>query len=125
MGRTNGDYTQELLKSWEEVYKKGQLTLWIMLALKDGPKHMSQIKTFIDHATNTAFSVDDKSMYRALRRYYETELTDFETAPGKGPEKKIYRLSPIGDAVLTQFIKRNILDTIYKPEIKSLIEKKN
>jgi len=28
------EYEQQLLDGWEEVFKKGQLTLWIMLALR-------------------------------------------------------------------------------------------
>ena len=27
--------TDELLNAWEETYKKGQLTFWIFLALKE------------------------------------------------------------------------------------------
>tara|TARA_B100000780_G_scaffold277316_1_gene247728 strand:- start:491 stop:604 length:114 start_codon:yes stop_codon:yes gene_type:complete len=33
---TTKDILPDLLSSWEETYKKGQLTLWIFLALKDG-----------------------------------------------------------------------------------------
>jgi phospholipid N-methyltransferase len=38
-----------LLSSWEETYKKGQLTLWIFLAFKDGQKYVDEIKEFCDH----------------------------------------------------------------------------
>jgi PadR family transcriptional regulator PadR len=34
----------DLLTTWEETYKKGQLTLWIFLALRDGDKYMNEIK---------------------------------------------------------------------------------
>jgi PadR family transcriptional regulator, regulatory protein PadR len=115
-------YEKKLLESWEDVYKKGQLTLWIMLALKDGPKHMAEIKQFIYKATNGSLSADEKSMYRALRRYYDTELVDFKQEPGKGgPDLKIYSLSGVGTKVLNQFTQRNILDVFFKQEIKSLI----
>lgn len=117
-------YEQQLLGGWEEVFKKGQLTLWIMLSLKDGPKHMAQIKDFIYAATNGSLSADDKSMYRALRRYYDTELVDFRTEPGQGgPDRKLYVLTDIGRRVLHAFITRNITQVFYKPAIKALIEK--
>lgn len=117
-------YEQELLDGWEDVYKKGQLTLWIMLALKDGPKHMADIKTFIALATNNSLSADDKSMYRALRRYYDTELVEFSLeARDNGPDRKIYRLTIIGRNVLDAFIKRNITDVFFKSDIKELIER--
>ncbi|NEW09906.1 PadR family transcriptional regulator [Paenibacillus sp. SYP-B3998] len=116
-------YINKLLNGWEQVYKNSQLTFWVMLALKEGPKHMAEIKAFIDKSTNGTMSVDDKSMYRALRRYYDSELTDFSNAPGKGPDKKIYRLSPIGETVFALFVQRNMISTLYKPEIKALIER--
>jgi DNA-binding PadR family transcriptional regulator len=121
--RRDPEYARELLEGWEEVFKKGQLTLWILLALKDGPKHMAEIKRFIDESTNGTVTVDDQSMYRALRRYYETELADYATAPGHGPDRKVYRLSALGERVLRQFVRRNIIDTLYKPSIRALIER--
>ena len=117
-------YERKLLDGWEEVFKKGQLTLWIMLALKDGPKHMSEMKAFISRATNHTLSADDQSMYRPLRRYYDAELVDFKQEPGKGgPDLKIYSLSQIGKKVLEEFIKRNIVDVFFKPEVKVLLER--
>lgn len=120
------EYAQKLLAGWEDVFKKGQLTLWIMLALKDGPKHMNEIKNFIDQATNGTLSADDKSMYRALRRYYDVEMVDYDQAPGKsGPDLKIYKLTDTGKTVLDKFISRNIINVFYNPRLKSLIERNN
>lgn len=117
-------YERKLLEAWEEVFKKGQLTLWIMLALKDGPKHMTQIKQFINKATNGTLSADDKSMYRALRRYFDTELVNFKQEPRKGgPDLKIYSLSSVGSKVLNAFTKRNLIDVFFKPINKSLLER--
>jgi PadR family transcriptional regulator PadR len=117
-------YEQTLLEGWEDVFKKGQLTLWIMLALKDGPKHMAEIKVFINESTGGALSADDKSMYRALRRYNDAELIDFKQEPGKnGPDLKIYALSDVGAKVLAEFINRNILGVFFKPEVKDLLQR--
>ncbi len=120
------NYEQKLLEGWEDVFKKGQLTLWIMLALKDGPKHMAEIKEFIVRATNGSLTADDQSMYRALRRYHDAELVDFVQEPGKsGPDLKVYSLSSIGGKVLDHFVKRNIADVFFHPQIKSLLERSN
>jgi PadR family transcriptional regulator PadR len=117
-------YERQLLEGWEEVFKKGQLTLWILLALKHGPKHMADIKQFIEQGTNNAVTADNASMYRALRRYYVAEMVDFVAAPGdRGPERKVYKLSPIGGRVLQRFVENNILNVFYKPEIRSLLER--
>jgi PadR family transcriptional regulator PadR len=114
-------YERKLLEGWEEVFKKGQLTLWIMLALKDGPKHMSEIKEFIYRSTNGSLSADDKSMYRALRRYYDTELVEYTERPGKGgPDLKVYSLSSVGAKVLDAFVKRNIVDVYFNKKVKEL-----
>ncbi len=117
-------YEQKLLDGWEDVFKKGQLTLWIMLALKDGPKHMADIKAFISAATNGVLSADDKSMYRALRRYHDVALLAFDQEPGKGgPDRKVYRLTKLGLQILDAFTKRNISDVFYAPRIRGLIER--
>lgn len=98
--------------------------MWILLALKDGPKHMLQIKQFIAAATHDIVTADDQSMYRALRRYYESELVIFNTVPGdNGPERKEYALTPLGRTLLNTFTKRNIVDVYYQPHIKLLLEK--
>lgn len=116
-------YEQSLLKAWEEVYKKGQLTLWILLALKDGPKHMAEIKQFIATQTRATLNADDKSMYRALRRYQAAEMIDFKPAPGAGgPDRKIYELTAAGKRVLAAFCERNITQIFYQPDIETLIK---
>lgn len=117
-------YEHKLLEGWEEVFKKGQLTLWIMLALKDSPKHMAEIKTFIQDITEGSLSADDQSMYRSLRRYYDAEMVDFKTEPGdSGPERKVYALTAVGKRVLHEFTSRNISQVFYKPAVKNLIER--
>jgi PadR family transcriptional regulator, regulatory protein PadR len=117
-------YEQKLLTGWEEVFKKGQLTMWIMLSLKEGPKHMAEMKNFITKYTRGTLEADDQSMYRALRRYYDAELIDFTLKPGEnGPDLKVYALSPIGHKVLEAFLTRNIRKVYYQPTIKQLIEK--
>lgn len=124
MASSLDSYEQKLLNGWEEVYKKGQLTLWILLALKSGPKYMPDIKHFIDDATNCTLSADDKSMYRALRRYADAELVGFKTEPGdSGPDRKVYELSPTGKKVLSEFLDRNINKVLFKPSLRELLNK--
>jgi len=118
------DYEKKLLEGWEEVYKKGQLTLWIMLALKNGEKHMAEIKNFIENSTNNSLTADDKSLYRSLRRYYDVEMIDFTNQPSEsGPDKKLYRLTDSGRKILERFIERNISSVFYKDQVIKLIKK--
>jgi len=113
----------KLLEGWEDVFKKGQLTLWILLALKDGSKHMAEIKEFIYRTTNGTLSADDKSLYRALRRFADAEMVGFRLAPsGSGPELKIYSLSNTGLSVLDSFVKRNITAVFFNKQVKELLK---
>jgi PadR family transcriptional regulator PadR len=119
-------YGQKVLTSWEEVYKKGQLTFWLLVALKESPKHMGAIKDFITSATQGTLTADNQSMYRALRRYYDAELLDADNKPGKGgAERKVYRLSPLGIRVLEAFTERNITNVYYQPALQELLERKS
>ncbi len=118
-------YEQKLLQAWEDVHKQGQLALWIMLALKDGSKYMAEIKQFILGATNDQISADDKSLYRALRRYHDSELVSFseQPSPGGGPDHKVYSLTAVGKKVLANFLQYNIVQVFYKPDNRKLIER--
>ena len=50
--RDNTFAIDELLNAWEETYKKGQLTFWIFLALKESNKCVEDIKAFVEKASN-------------------------------------------------------------------------
>lgn len=118
-----GPYETTLLEGWEDVFKKSQLTLWILLALKAGPKHMAEIKEFILEMTNGLIDADDKSMYRALRRFHDVEMVRFTTTPSEsGPDRKVYELTVVGLEVLQAFVRRNVLEVFFKPAVRSLIE---
>jgi PadR family transcriptional regulator PadR len=119
-------YEKKLLKAWEEVYKKGQLTFWILIALKEGPKHMAAIKEFIATFTHGTIQADDQSVYRALRRYQTAEMLAFTTIPGEGgPDRKVYELTSIGMRVLDSFTDRNIVGIFYQPALEKLITNKS
>lgn len=119
---TLSDYEDQLLAGWEEIYKRGQLTLWILIALLDGPKHMSAIKDYIEAHTNGMLTADDQSMYRALRRYAEAELVSFKSIQStNGPDKKIYILTSTGENVLRQFVARNIAVLVNEPMIQKIL----
>jgi hypothetical protein len=62
---------EELLNAWEETYKKGQLTLWIFLALKEGPDRkyyhltpmgQSLLESFIERNILLFFDVSLKEL---------------------------------------------------------------
>jgi len=111
----------ELLTAWEETYKKGQLTLWIFLSLKDGKKYVDEIKSFVEEQSNHTMTCESQSLYRNLRKYHHVGVVDFETGEGnKGPERKYYFLTDLGLELLNSFIERNI-NLFFSKQIKNLI----
>lgn len=111
----------ELLLAWEETYKKGQLTLWIFLSLKDGKKYVDEIKSFVEEQSMQTMTCESQSLYRNLRKYQQVGIVDFETGEGnKGPDRKYYYLTELGNELINQFIKRN-MDIFFKPIIKNLM----
>ncbi len=115
------DLTEDLLLAWEETYKKGQLTLWIFLALRDGKKCVAEIKSFVEEFSEGTIQAEEQSLYRALRKHQHLNMVAFETGPGHGgPERKNYYLSPLGLELLKRFIERNI-KLFFKSNIQKLM----
>ncbi len=113
----------ELLAAWEETYKKGQLTLWIFLSLKDGKKYVDEIKTFIEEESCHTMFCESQSLYRNLRKFQHSGVVDYEAGEGnRGPERKYYFLTKLGRDLLDSFIKRNI-HLFFNERIKGLINK--
>ena len=111
----------ELLSAWEETYKKGQLTLWIFLSLKDGNKYVDEIKSFVEEQSNQTMTCENQSLYRNLRKYQHIGVVDFKTGEGnKGPERKYYFLTELGKELLNQFVSRNI-NLFFNQKIKGLL----
>lgn len=123
MSRDDQKYIQTVLENWEEVYKRGQLTLWVLLALFEGPKSMEGVREWLILATNGTITAEERSLYRVLQRFYDAELVEFSMkASDKGPDQKIYSLSSIGKKVLARFINRNI-ELFLQPNIQKLLRK--
>ena len=100
---------KELLTAWEETYKKGQLTLWIFLALKEGPKYVNELQDTISSFSQGTISVEEQSLYRTMRKFYHLKMVDFSAGKGhKGPDRKYYHLTPLGHTLLKTFVERNI-----------------
>ena len=117
------DIFPELLSSWEQTYKKGQLTLWIFLALKDGQKYVDEIKEFIESKSKNTINCEEQSLYRNLRKYEHIDVVTYENRKGnKGPDRKYYFLTKMGSELLENFIERNI-NLFFTSEIKTLLKK--
>ena len=100
----------ELLQKWEEAYKKGLLSFWILLLLAERPSYPFEMRTLLEEVSQGTMSADDNSIYRALGRFQNMGLVDSDTQPSKqGPYRRYYRLTDSGLNLLKRFIERNVL----------------
>src|SRR5690606_12889725 len=111
----------ELLKAWEDTYKKGQLTLWIFLALKEERKYVDEIKTFVVEKSQGSMSCEEQRLYRVLRKFEHVEIVGHELRKGnKGPDRKYYFLTELGIELFSRFVRRNI-NLFFQEDIKTIL----
>lgn len=97
---------REFLDAWEEIYKRGHLTFWVLLALSSEPLATPELYTKIRDFSANNFSVTEQSMYRALRRFHDVGL--IEIKKGEDRRSKLYLLTGMGRNILKGFVERNI-----------------
>jgi PadR family transcriptional regulator, regulatory protein PadR len=98
-----------LLNKWEETYKKGLLSFWILLLLYERPSYPYEMSAEVAKISQGTISVDDNSIYRALNRFESTGIVKSELQQSNtGPQRRYYSLTNTGKTLLTEFIKRNI-----------------
>jgi DNA-binding PadR family transcriptional regulator len=104
------DYERRLLSGWEEIYKRGLLTMWLLLAVRDQPRYSAEITDFINTMTRETMTADTRSVYRALRRLSDLELVETSSQPGRrtGADRTYYRITRTGQRVLNAFLDRHI-----------------
>lgn len=103
------DNIHELLNKWEETYKKGLLSFWILLLLYERPSYPYEMSAEVAKISQGTISVDDNSMYRALNRFESTGIVKSELQQSStGPQRRYYSLTNVGKTLLTEFTQRNI-----------------
>lgn len=117
-------FESTMLQGWEDVYKKSQLSLWILVAVREGKEYAEDIKHYIKHSAD--LDTGEQSLYRSLRRLESGTLLDSIKVnnPG-GPDKKRFVLTPEGSHVLAAFIARNITHVYFAPERATLFTSVN
>ena len=103
------DDISDLLTKWEETYKKGLLSFWILLLLYERASYPYEMSAEVSKISQGTISVDDNSIYRALSRFESTGIVKSELQQSStGPQRRYYSLTNMGKNLLTEFIQRNI-----------------
>ena len=104
------DYERQLLSGWEEIYKRGLLTMWLLLAVRDQPRYPAEIAEFISTMTHGTMTADHRSIYRAMRRLADIELVETSNQPGRrtGADRTYYQITGTGRRVLGAFMDRHV-----------------
>jgi len=103
------DNISDLLNKWEETYKKGLLSFWILLLLYERSSYPYEMSAEVAKISQGTISVDDNSIYRALNRFESTGIVKSELQQSStGPQRRYYSLTNTGKTLLTEFIQRNI-----------------
>jgi PadR family transcriptional regulator PadR len=118
----NESYIRQLVDEWDDVYKKGQLSLWLLLAIADGRKYAAQLSEYMYRVTDGSFSVTDQSLYRALRRFEAMKVVRSIKidSPNGGSPRKYFELTDTGHEVLRRFVELHVRP-LMKPEVQQLL----
>ncbi len=123
----NNNNHLELLEKWEEVYKRGLLSFWLLLLLDDCPAYPREIGTALKQISLGTIFADDNSIYRALSRFEDLGIVESEYQQSDlGPPRKYYHLTEEGLKLLSEFIQRNILvfeNSSVSNKIRSVVNK--
>jgi PadR family transcriptional regulator PadR len=99
-----------LLDQWESVYKKGLLTFWLLLLLCERPMYVFEMGEALTEVSKGSMTADEKSLYRALRRFEAMGLVDSTWHHSDlGPRRRYYQPTQLGTELLRRFVQRNIL----------------
>ena len=112
-----------LLSQWEETYKKGLLTFWLLLLLDQRKAYPYEMKNAIIDLSQNTISADENSIYRALNRLAQYGIVESEMRLSEtGPNRRYYSLTEDGKELLVRFITRNI-QIFQHPVVAELIQK--
>ncbi len=116
------DKVETLLRQWEQSYKRGLLSFWILLLLNEREMYAYEMRDEIRQMSQGMMVADDNSIYRALKRFAGTGLIHSEKRPSDlGPPRRYFALTQMGQQLLAAFIRRNVL-VFQQPQVLKAIE---
>ena len=118
----NAAQLEPLLQQWEDSYKKGLLSFWMLLLLHGRSTYAYEMTAMIADMSRGTVVADEKSIYRALKRFEENGIVQSRTQNSDmGPPRRYYSLTPLGELLLARFIERNIRIFV-QPDVAAAID---
>ena len=112
----------DLLQQWEDNYKKGLLSFWLLLLLHGRAAYAYEMTAMVAEMSQGTVTADEKSIYRALKRFEENGLIQSQTQNSDvGPPRRYYTLTSAGQQLLARFIERNIR-IFARPDVAAAID---
>ena len=113
---------ERLLVQWEETYKKGLLSFWLLLLLSQRKAYPYEMKEAITELSQNTISADENSIYRSLNRLSQSGVVESKMqASETGPDRRYFYLTELGRELLKRFIARNI-QVFQLPRVADLIQ---
>lgn len=123
MSNIDQDIPSKILLQWEEVYKRGLVTFWMLLLLSQREMYAYEMRPSIVDISQKTIDVDDNSIYRALKRFAEAGLVRSDVRSSEtGPPRRYFTLTLAGQALLASFIERNLL-VFQSPAVVEIIQR--
>ena len=94
---------KELLQKWEEAYKKGLLSFWILLLLADRPMYPFEMRSLLEEISQGTVKIGPGTLYGAFSTLEKEGLISMVQ---EDKRRKSYLLTPKGKAVLLMQIQR-------------------
>jgi PadR family transcriptional regulator, regulatory protein PadR len=118
-------HLERLLEQWEESYKKGLLSFWMLLLLHGRSTYAYEMAAMIGKMSRDTVVADEKSIYRALKRFEENGIVQSRKQNSDiGPPRRYYSLTPLGEQLLARFTERNIR-IFAQPDVAAAIDSVN
>ncbi len=112
----------ELLDNWEEIYKRGLLSFWLLLLLQECDSYPYEMNAKIFEITQGSIKASEQSIYRALKRFESLGVVrSFMQTSDSGPDRRYYTLTSSGNTLLKRFIQRNIF-IFQHPAVQAIIQ---
>jgi PadR family transcriptional regulator PadR len=101
---------ETVLKSWAKEYKKGFISYFILLFLKERPMYGFEISKQLMGITDSGLIFQESGIYQILKNLQKNGMVSFEwQKSSKGPQRKCYIISDEGNDLLERFTKEYLL----------------